>query len=142
MKKILQLIAVLAALSNFLAAPALAQQAGPSAAPTSTIETRALPSLASAPAFDAQKSTNAYLRQVSGAARERSDAYFEGGYVLLFVDAFYVIAVSAHPALVQDIRTDARLRKGANPFALLASADLRRVVHPAHGGHVVAADDL
>jgi len=107
MKKILQLIAVLAALSNFLAAPALAQQAGPSAAPTSTIETRALPSLASAPAFDAQKSTNAYLRQVSGAARERSDAYFEGGYALLFVDAFYVIAVSG---ILLWFRISARMR--------------------------------
>ena len=32
--------------------------------------------------FDAATATEAYLATVSGEARERSDAYFEGGYVL------------------------------------------------------------
>lgn len=45
--------------------------------------------------FDPVKATNAYLARVSGAARLRSDSYFEGGYVLLLVDALYSIAVSA-----------------------------------------------
>ncbi len=45
--------------------------------------------------FDPVKATNAYLARVSGAARERSDSYFEGGYVLTLVDALFAIAVSA-----------------------------------------------
>lgn len=75
-------------------APATAQ---PAAAPTTTIPVSALPAPAQAapPKFDVEKATNAYLAQVSGPAREKSDSYFEGGYVLLFVDAFYAIAISA-----------------------------------------------
>ncbi len=46
-------------------------------------------------AFDPVKATNAYLARVSGADRAKSDSYFEGGYVLLFVDAFYAIGISA-----------------------------------------------
>lgn len=45
--------------------------------------------------FDPVKATNAYLARVSGAARQRSDAYFEGGYVLNLVDTLWSIAVSA-----------------------------------------------
>ena len=71
-------------------------QAVPSRAPTATIEVHALPQMDKpAPPFDAQKATRAYLARISGKARERSDAYFEGGYVLLFVDAAYAIGVSA-----------------------------------------------
>jgi STE24 endopeptidase len=76
-------------------APAIAQ---PVAAPTTTIPVSALPApqvQAAPPKFDVEKATNAYLAQVSGAARQKSDSYFEGGYVLLFVDALYAIAVSA-----------------------------------------------
>ena len=74
--------------------PAAAQ---PVAAPTTTIPVTALPAPAQAapPKFDVEKATNAYLAEVSGAARQKSDSYFEGGYVLLFVDAFYAIAISA-----------------------------------------------
>src|ERR1700761_7793523 len=75
--------------------PATAQVA----APTTTIPVTALPAPAAPQVatvkFDAEKATNAYLAQVSGAARAKSDSYFEGGYVLLFVDAIYAIAVSA-----------------------------------------------
>ena len=35
-----------------------------------------------APAFDAESATRAYLATLSGAARAKSDAYFEGGYWL------------------------------------------------------------
>ena len=42
----------------------------------------ALPDLAHAAAFDPEQATEAYLATVSGAARAKSDAYFEGGYVL------------------------------------------------------------
>ena len=43
----------------------------------------AAPALAQAPAFDVEAATQAYLATLSGAARARSDAYFEGGYWLL-----------------------------------------------------------
>lgn len=57
----------------------------------STTNTAALPAVT----FDPVKATNAYLARVSGSARERSDSYFEGGYVLILVDALFAIAVSA-----------------------------------------------
>jgi STE24 endopeptidase len=42
--------------------------------------------LQAAPAFDPQAATQAYLATLDGAARARSDAYFEGGYWLLLVN--------------------------------------------------------
>jgi STE24 endopeptidase len=69
------------------------------AAPVSHISVNNLPASThpAAPAikFDPVKATNAYLAQISGAARQRSDSYFEGGYVLILVDTIYSIAVSA-----------------------------------------------
>jgi STE24 endopeptidase len=44
--------------------------------------------------FDALKATNAYLATISGPARARSDAYFEGGYWLILVDTLYALAVA------------------------------------------------
>ena len=88
-------IAVTALLASVALSPSLAQSAGPSAAPTAHVTVHNLPPLGSNQPFDPKKATEAYLAQVSGAARARSDSYFEGGYVLLFVDAFYAVAVSA-----------------------------------------------
>jgi STE24 endopeptidase len=72
-------------------------QATPAPAPTSTIAVHSLP--AAGPTamqkFDPVKATNAYLNQVSGAARANSDSYFEGGYYLILVDTIYAVAVSA-----------------------------------------------
>lgn len=69
------------------------------AAPLAPVTVRSLSVHKAQPApavtFDPVKATNAYLARVSGAARARSDSYFEGGYVLLLVDAVYAIAVSA-----------------------------------------------
>ncbi|HEX4296361.1 MAG TPA: M48 family metallopeptidase [Rhizomicrobium sp.] len=108
MAKLWSCAAVLvAALLLALAAPAAAQ-GGPSAAPTSTIDVHALPPAAAAPAFDAGKATDAYLSRVSGEARAKSDSYFEGGYVLTFVDALYAILVSA---LLLFLRISSRMRK-------------------------------
>ena len=73
-------------------------QATPAPAPTSTVSVQSLPPAASTTAvqkFDPVKATNAYLNQVSGAARAKSDSYFEGGYSLILVDALYAVAVSA-----------------------------------------------
>ncbi len=72
-------------------------QATPAPAPTSTIAVHSLPPAGptAMQKFDPVKATNAYLNQVSGAARARSDSYFEGGYYLILVDALYAVAVSA-----------------------------------------------
>jgi STE24 endopeptidase len=72
-----------------------AQSEGPSAAPVANVDVHNLAPIGVGANFDPQKATAAYLSQISGAVRVRSDSYFEGGYVLLFVDAFYAIAVSA-----------------------------------------------
>ncbi|MDE2135401.1 MAG: M48 family metallopeptidase [Alphaproteobacteria bacterium] len=81
------------ALAGVFATRTLAQ-AGPSAAPTAHIQVQALPS-PGVTNFDAQKAVDAYLARVSGKARARSDAYFEGGYVLNFVDVLYTVVVAA-----------------------------------------------
>jgi STE24 endopeptidase len=68
------------------------------AAPLTPVIEQSLPShtaIADAVKFDPVKATNAYLARVSGEARKRSDSYFEGGYVLIFVDGLYVVAVAA-----------------------------------------------
>jgi STE24 endopeptidase len=71
--------------------------ADPVAAPTTEIPVASLPAppQAALPKFDVGKATNAYLAEVKGQARQKSDSYFEGDYVLLFVDALYAIAISA-----------------------------------------------
>jgi STE24 endopeptidase len=71
--------------------------AQPMRAPTTTIPVSALPAppqATAAPKFDAEKATNAYLATISGAARQKSDSYFEGGYVLQLVDGLYALAVA------------------------------------------------
>lgn len=50
--------------------------------------------VAAAAAFDPEAATQAYLSTLSGAARARSDAYFEGGYWLLLWGALVTVAVS------------------------------------------------
>lgn len=47
-----------------------------------------------APAFDAEAATRAYMATLSGAARAKSDAYFEGGYWLILWGALVSIAVN------------------------------------------------
>ncbi len=92
-------ISLLAALGVALAllTGSAAAQMTPTAAPTATVESHALPPLAVVKppvAFDPRKATEAYLGRVSGAARARSDSYFEGGYWLLLLDAIVGVAVS------------------------------------------------
>ena len=86
-----------------VAAPALAQpavdaaqpeiQRGPRAAPTTHVQVSTLPTMGM-PTFDAAKATDKYLARVSGAARAKSDAYFEGGYWLQLVDLLYGLALA------------------------------------------------
>ena len=89
-----------------LAPMGAAAQRGPSAAPTVTVDVHSLPPVGTVH-FDPVKATNAYLARVSGAARARSDAYFEGGYVLQGVDALYAIVLSG---LLLWLRVSARMR--------------------------------
>jgi len=80
---------------TFMAASASAQ---PAPAPTTKVQVQPLNAIdAPSPTlqFDADKATNAYLATINGQARKNSDAYFEGGYVLLLVDALYTIVIAA-----------------------------------------------
>src|SRR3954468_13232650 len=71
------------------------QRLGPRAAPRTHVQMSALPVMNTVPAFDAAKATDKYLARVSGEARARSDAYFEGGYWLQLVDLIYGLAVAS-----------------------------------------------
>ena len=68
--------------------------APPSAAPVHKVQSGMLPILDTTPDFDAARATNAWLAQVGGAARARSDAYTEGGYWLLLLDFAYGLVVA------------------------------------------------
>ena len=54
----------------------------------------ALAQQAAAPAFDVEAATQAYMATLSGAARAKSDAYFEGGYWLILWGALVTIGVN------------------------------------------------
>jgi STE24 endopeptidase len=93
--------ATLAMLTGLVAGPAAAQRT-PRPAPTQSVEVTTLPPAVTpsvTPAatranFDPDKATEAYLNTVSGAARARSDAYFEGGYWLILWDTLYAVVVA------------------------------------------------
>ncbi|MHA6287863.1 M48 family metallopeptidase [Maricaulis sp. CAU 1757] len=53
-----------------------------------------LAGLAGTPGFDAEMATQAYLATLDGAARARSDSYFEGGYWLILVNALVGLGVA------------------------------------------------
>jgi len=92
------LAACVALMFATLMACAAYAQSTPSPAPVAHVTVQSLPPAPvahPAASFDPVKSTNAYLARVSGAARARSDSYFEGGYILLLVDAAYSVVVSA-----------------------------------------------
>ena len=82
----------------FFTTPLLAQDQltglPPRAAPTTHIQMQPLAVVDATPKFDAERATTAYLARVNGAARARSDAYFEGGYWLALVDLLWILAVS------------------------------------------------
>ena len=83
-----------------IAIPALAQDQDqlqglpPRAAPTAHVQVRQLAVVDATPNFDAARATTAYLAQVNGAARAKSDAYFEGGYWLMAVDLLWTLVVT------------------------------------------------
>lgn len=86
-------------LAVVLSAPAMAQvsdlpQLPPHSAPTTRVDVGTLAVMDTTPAFDANQATAKYLSKISGAARARSDAYFEGGYGLKLLDLIYALAVA------------------------------------------------
>lgn len=95
----IRLFALLAALVLGLFAPAFAQDdvpivaSVPRTAPTTKIEVAQLPP-AGVANFDAHKAVDAYLARINPKEKARSDAYFEGGYVLLAVDLIYTLVVA------------------------------------------------
>ena len=107
---------VFAALLALIAISAGSALAAPAPAPTSTVDVQKLPPIGPAShdapvKFDAGKAVNAYLATVSGEARKRSDAYFEGQAEWLpLVDAIYAIVVAA---LLLWLRISARMRNFA-----------------------------
>jgi STE24 endopeptidase len=99
----------------FLVVPARAQDLAqeqqnglpPRAAPTHQVQVEALPVVDATPKFDAARATNTYLARISGAARARSDAYFEGGYWLMLLDLVWALAIAG---LLLWLRISAGLR--------------------------------
>jgi STE24 endopeptidase len=91
-------IACAALLYLGLTAPVAAQDAavqlGPRAAPTAHVQVAHLPGMDTTPTFDAAKATDKYLARISGAARAKSDAYFEGGYWLQLLDLIYALGIA------------------------------------------------
>ena len=85
-------------------------QLPPHAAPVQQVQMGTLPTLDTTPSFDAEAATKAYLAKVSGAARARSDAYFEGGYWLQLVDLIYSLTVAG---LLLWLQISARIRDWA-----------------------------
>lgn len=88
---------------------ASATQAPPS--PTIPIALEIPPGAEAGPDFDVERATQAYLGLLSPEQRERSDSYFEGGYVLLLVDFLYGLAVAW---LLLGTRLSSRLRSQAD----------------------------
>jgi STE24 endopeptidase len=91
--------AALAMLLLVCALPVRAQdvlpgQVGPTAVPIRPVQMSSLPIIDATPKFDAERATAGYLARVSGAARAKSDAYFEGGYWLGLLDLSYGLVVA------------------------------------------------
>ena len=77
------------------AAPAPAAESAATAPATPKPEIIETPEAAKAQiSFDPEAATEAYLATIKGEARAKSDAYFEGGYVLQAVDTAYALIVA------------------------------------------------
>ena len=68
------------------------------------------PEAAWGPTFDVARATDAYIATVPAADREKSDAYFEGGY---WIDFWATLIVVALCGLLLHFRFAARLRDWA-----------------------------
>jgi STE24 endopeptidase len=92
-------------LAALLVAAAVLLAAGQAVAAPVTLE---VPAAAQAgPDFDVERATRAYLDLLAPEQRARSNAYFEGGYVLLAVDFIYALVIAW---LLLSTRLSARMR--------------------------------
>jgi STE24 endopeptidase len=105
-----RLIIAAALLLTLLPAGAFAQDLPPRAAPTVQVESAPLPVLDTTPRLDVAAATAGYLARVSGEARERSDAYVEGGHWLKLLDLLYALAIAG---ILLGFGLSARLRDWA-----------------------------
>lgn len=80
------------------------------AVPLAALAVLATPGLAHAASFDVETATRAYLDTLQGAARAKSDAYFEGGYWLILWGALVSFLADA---LLLRFRLSARFRDWA-----------------------------
>ena len=87
MKRVVLVIALFTVVGVGLASPIAAEDA----APTLTVPEGAQ----SGPGFDAERATEAWVGTLTPEQRAKSDAYFEGGYVLDVVDFAYGLGVAA-----------------------------------------------
>jgi len=74
---------------------------------TSTAETIIPPGAEWTPGFDVAQATDAYIATIPAAEREKSDAYFEGGY---WIDLWGTLIIVAIAWLLLSTRFSARLR--------------------------------
>jgi len=87
MKRVLSVIGLFLVVAFGFAAPILAEDA----APTLTIPAGA----EAGPDFDAERATTAWVETLTPEQRAKSDAYFEGGYVLDVLDFAYGLGIAA-----------------------------------------------
>ena len=102
-----------AVLVLLLAGAATAQTVSPRDAPASTATPDVIPVPVEARAsshFNAEAATNAYLAEMPGEAKARSDAYFEGGYWLILWDFLAGVVVCI---VLLNLRWSARMRDWA-----------------------------
>jgi STE24 endopeptidase len=93
------------------AAPEAAPAAGSATQAPAPVELEIPPGAEAGPNFDVERATQAYLGLLTPEQRERSDAYFEGGYVLLLVNLLYGLAMAW---LLLRTRLSARMRNWAD----------------------------
>ena len=96
----------------------------PSAASGSDIALEIPAGAQSGPQFDVERATQAYIDLLSPAEKARSDAYFEGGYVLLVIGLIYQLLMLW---LLLRTRLSARMRARAQE--LVQGANLRAAIY-------------
>ena len=117
----LGVLTLIVAACVMLATPLRADEAAPTPTPAPTLT---IPEGAQAgPDFDVERATEAWVGTLSPEQRAKSDAYFEGGYVLQVVDIVYMLGMAALfllTPLSRRMRTLAeRAFKGAFPRSLV-----------------------
>lgn len=102
------------------------EPAAPAAELAAPVAVEVPPGAEAGPDFDVERATQAYLGLLTPEQRARSDAYFEGGYVLLLVDLLYGLGLAW---LLLRTRLSARLRDQAD--RVTANANLRAALYGA-----------